>query len=112
MLKSMRRMPVPQPPAEDSAWMIPSDVALFGRVEMSVFHGFGASKSPATVVVVAVPVVVVVVWLVVDVLELVDEVEVDVVLLVVVAVEEDVGRTFSSPLPTTPFAPAPRCWPS
>jgi len=25
--------------------MIPSEVALFGSVETSVFHGFGASKS-------------------------------------------------------------------
>src|SRR5262245_6903582 len=52
MLKSMRSVPVPQPPAAASAWMMPSDVPLFGSVEMSVFHGLSASKSrPATVVV-------------------------------------------------------------
>src|SRR6185295_5112453 len=42
-------------------WMMPSDVELFGRVEMSVFHGFAASKSRLATVVVVGPVVVVVV---------------------------------------------------
>src|SRR5262245_2824484 len=61
MLKSMRRTPVPQPPAAVSAWMIWSEVALFGCVETSVFQGFDASKSwPSTVVEVTVLVVVVV----------------------------------------------------
>src|SRR5262249_18876421 len=53
MLKSMRSDPKPQPPAAASAWMMPSEVALFGRPETSVFHGFAASKSwPPSVVVV------------------------------------------------------------
>jgi len=86
MLKSMRNDPKPQPPAAASAWMMPSDVALFGSVETSVFHGFGASKSrPASVVVVAGLVVV-------DVLDEVvedDDVLVD-VLAVLGAVDEDV----------------------
>ena len=72
MLKSMRIDPKPHPPAAASAWMIPSEVALFGSVETSVFHGFGASKSrPGTVVV--------------DVLE--DDVAVDVVVVGTVVVE-------------------------
>src|SRR5262245_27958214 len=88
MLKSMRIEPKPQPPAAASAWMMPSDVALLGSVETSVFQGFGASKSwPGTVVVVVVPVVAV------DVEEPVlggVELEDDVVLELVVAVEVDV----------------------
>lgn len=89
MLKSMRIEPKPQPPAAASAWMMPSEAALLGSVETSVFHGFGASKSwPGTVVVVVVPV------LAVDVLEedgdvaveLEDDVGEDVVLGLVVAV--------------------------
>jgi hypothetical protein len=51
MLKSMRNVPVPQPPAALSAWMIPSEVPLFGKVETSVFHGFAASKSRPPMVV-------------------------------------------------------------
>ena len=59
MLKSMRNVPVPHPPAAASAWMMPSDVPLFGRVETSSFQGFAASKSrPAIVVVGAVLVLV------------------------------------------------------
>jgi len=72
MLKSMRIEPKPHPPAAASAWMMPSEVALFGSVETSVFHGFGASKSrPGTVVV--------------DVLE--DDFAVDVVVVGTVVVE-------------------------
>jgi len=51
MLKSIRIEPNPQPPAAASAWMMPSDAGLFGSVETSVFHGFGASKSPPGMVV-------------------------------------------------------------
>jgi len=86
MLKSMRSVPVPQPPAADNAWMMPSDVPLFGSVETSVFHGFGAWKSwPGTVVVGAEVVVVVVLGRVVDVLA-VDDVMDDEELLEVDAV--------------------------
>ena len=61
---------MPQPPAADNAWMIPSEVELFGSVETSVFHGFGASKRPPPAIVVGgVAVVVVVVWRLVDVLD-------------------------------------------
>jgi hypothetical protein len=79
--KSMRNVPVPQPPATDNAWMIPSDVELFGSVETSTVHGFGASKRPPPIVVGGVAVVVVVLWRVVG--ELVDD-DVDVVLARVV----------------------------
>jgi hypothetical protein len=86
MLKSMRNDPNPQPPAAASAWMMPSEVALFGSVEMSVFHGFAASKSrPGRVVVETVLVVVLVAGRVVDdvvedeeLLEVVGEVAVEV----------------------------------
>ena len=80
MLKSMRIDPKPQPPAAANAWMIPSEVALFGSVETSVFHGLAASKSrPARVVVVGATVVVV----------LVVGREVDVLVLVLVDVVDD-----------------------
>src|SRR5690242_10134318 len=100
MLKSIRIEPVPQPPAVLSAWTMPSDVPLFGSVEMSVFQGLSASKSrPATVVVGTLLVLVeVVLGRDVDVLELVDDVEVDVELVVgrlvdvEVEVEVVVGR--------------------
>src|SRR5947209_15811737 len=58
MLKSIRMDPKPQPPAAASAWMMPSEVALLESVEMSVFHGFGASKSRPGMVVVVTDVVV------------------------------------------------------
>src|SRR2546428_1012379 len=58
MLKSIRMDPKPQPPAAASAWMMPSDVALLESVEMSLFHGFGASKSRPGMVVVVTDVVV------------------------------------------------------
>src|SRR5262245_35914449 len=65
--------------------MMPSEVALFGSVETSVFQGFAAVKScPGTVVVVVEPLVVVVLERDVDVLDdvvlelFVAELEVDV----------------------------------
>ena len=62
--------------------MMPSEVALLGSVETSVFHGFGASKScPGAVVVVVEPLVEV------DVVED-DEVEVELVVGITVDVEE------------------------
>ncbi len=63
MLKSMRNVPVPQPPALSSARMMPSDEALLGSVETSTFHALAASKRPpgfpagSVVVVVVRPVV-------------------------------------------------------
>jgi len=84
MLKSMRIDPNPQPPAAPSAWMIPSEVALFGSVETSVFQGLAAVKSPPSVVVVD-PLAVVVV-------ELLDVVDDAVVVVVVVVIVVVVGR--------------------
>src|SRR5689334_1591181 len=92
MLKSMRSEPVPHPPAVLSAWMMPSDVALFGRVETSVFHGFGASnrRPPIAVEVVVLDVDTTVLELDDDVVEVVVLVvggrDVDVVVVVVVLV--------------------------
>ena len=98
MLKSMRIEPKPQPPAAASAWMMPSEVALLGSVETSVFHGFGASKSwPGTVVVVVPVVEVDVEELELGGVELEDDVDEDVVVelvVVVVAVEVDVVDGF------------------
>src|SRR5262249_33910236 len=88
MLKSIRIDPKPQPPAAASAWTMPSDVALFGKLETSLFHGLGASKScPGTVVLVEDPVCVVVLGREVEVEEvvvvgLVVDVEFDAVLVV------------------------------
>src|SRR5215468_10439315 len=62
MLKSIcRRFPFPQPPAAASAPMIDADCGLGASALTSVFHGFGASNSPASVLVVVAPTDVVVV---------------------------------------------------
>src|SRR5436190_12928940 len=90
MLKSMRIDPKPQPPAAASAWMMVSELALFGSVETSAFHGFGAVKSPPRVVVVDPALVMV------EVLDVVDDGAVVVVVVVevvlVVEVVDAVGR--------------------
>src|SRR5438445_3708219 len=87
MLKSIRMDPKPQPPAAASAWMMPSDVALLESVEMSLFHGFGASKSRPGMVVVVTDVVVGR-EVEVDVLELEEDVGDDVLEVVVDEVED------------------------
>src|SRR5215813_2497860 len=63
MLKSIWSavLPVPHPPAAASAPMIVDDSGATGSAEMSSFHGFGASKRPARVVLVVPPGAVVVV---------------------------------------------------
>src|SRR5262245_11731450 len=63
MLKSICSavLPVPQPPAAASAPMIVDDSGATGSAETSWFQGFGASKRPASVVLVVPPGAVVVV---------------------------------------------------
>jgi len=47
MLKSIRNVPVPQPPFVSSQLMIASDEVLLVKPETSFVHAFGAVKSPA-----------------------------------------------------------------